>query len=222
MKIGYSRRIKNRKCCPLDRMGMDIILRDMDYASEPTRALQQVTNMAEKGDEITVPSFLHLAGNLRNLIERIEAFFAKGARVIFIRESVCLKMGDPTSDAFMNGLKSATIFENRIKKTLEKKLVDPDDIIVDKVKRGRPRKLNSDKMKKVSILIQEGYNLTEIAKALGVTRVTLQNYVTKCGWASRRNFLKGEVDKTDKVIKAVRFGPKLTKEIVNEIAEKFK
>ena len=141
--------------------------------------LQEMLRHIRKGDIIEVTSIDRLARNNIDLQNLVKEITGKGVVIKFLKEGLTFSpdgSDNAISKMMLTMLAAISEFERELIRERQR-----EGIALAKAKgkyKGRAPKLNKEQVEQLNQRIAAGESKTSVAKALGVTRVTVYSYLT--------------------------------------------
>ncbi|HMG15528.1 MAG TPA: recombinase family protein [Saprospiraceae bacterium] len=161
--------------------GLEVDKKFIDYASgkDTNRPqLQQMLDYIREDDIIFVHSMDRMARNVKDLIHTIDLITSKKSTVFFVNENLKFSGDDsPISRLILTVLGAIAEFQLAINKEAQR-----EGIVLAKKAgkyKGRKRSLNEEKILLLKELIKTRNPKTQIAKQLGIARLTLYKYLNE-------------------------------------------
>jgi DNA invertase Pin-like site-specific DNA recombinase len=162
----------------LEGVALDKVFEEKASAKDAKRPkLQQCLQFLREGDSLHVHSMDRLARNLIDLRQIVEGLTARGVSVHFVKESMTFTAdASPMARLLLNMMGAFAEFEREIIKERQR-----EGIAVarkaGKFSKERAKKLTADDVKAVLEMVDTGTPKAEIARAYGVSRETLYQYI---------------------------------------------
>lgn len=161
----------------LEGIALDRVFTDKASGKDANRhALQEMMAYARAGDCVTVHSLDRLARNLGDLRTIVTSLNAKGVTVEFVSERLTFDGSEnPMSSLMLNLLGAFAEFERAIIKRRQ-----AEGISIAKAKgvyKGRKPKLDDQQAAELRQRVAAGETKAVVARALGICRETLYNYL---------------------------------------------
>lgn len=164
------------------------------------RDIAQAVDEARSGDRIVVAELSRLGRSLRQVLEIVEICRDKGVEVVMVREGLVLADDNPTTKLLVSVIGACAEMERnlisqRTKDALE--LRRKQGIVLGRPK-GRKTRAHKRKLSGREVAIKtcrrHGLSKAATARALGVSRSTLQAYCNEIGGSLSRVFEGWERD----------------------------
>ena len=162
----------------LDGIALDKIFTDKASGRDANRpALQDALMYCREGDTLYVHTLDRLARNVRDLLEIVETLTGKGVAVVFVNNSLTFTgtKEDPMATLMLHLLGAVAQFERSLLRERQ-----AEGIAIAKAKgvyKGRARKLTDTEAQEVREQAMAGTPKATIARAYGVSRETLYQYL---------------------------------------------
>ncbi|AIK96232.1 recombinase family protein [Candidatus Odyssella acanthamoebae] len=169
----------------LEGIKTDRVFMDKTSGKDTERPqLKELLKYVRDGDTVVVHSLDRLARNLDDLRRLVQELTVKEVKVQFIKENLTFTGEDsPMAHLLLSVMGAFAEFERALIR--ERQM---EGIAIAKKKgiyKGRKRALSEEQLKDMQLRIASGQKKAHIAKSLGVSRVTLYQYLnaacTSCG-----------------------------------------
>jgi len=178
-RVGYVRvsSVDQNTMRQLDGVPVDELFTDKASGKDTKRpALQQALKHLRKGDVLVVHSMDRLARNLSDLLALVKELTGRGVAVEFVRESLSFTGDDsPISNLMLAVMGGAAEFERAMIGERQR-----EGIAIAKAKGkhlGRAAILKPVEVKELRKRVAAGEDKAEIAKAFGISRASVYNYM---------------------------------------------
>lgn len=149
----------------VDRMFTDIMTGSIKTRPE----LEECLSYVREGDTLVVDSIDRLARNLLDLQKIISAFVEKGVTVKFLKENIHFaSTQDPVANLTLHLMGAFAEFERNMIRARQKEGIDAARKAG--IHLGRPAMLTESDKAKAQKLKNEGYNITQIAGLMRISR----------------------------------------------------
>lgn len=161
----------------LEGVALDRKFTDKASAKDTARPqLQDLLTFVREGDTIVVHSMDRLARNLEDLRQIVQSQTARGVRVEFVKEGLSFSGEDsPMAHLMLSVMGAFAEFERALLKERQR-----EGIALARKRgayRGRKRTLSPEQVEQVSRRAEAGEKKTSLARALGISRETLYQYL---------------------------------------------
>lgn len=176
-KIGYIRvsSVGQNSERQLDGMEFDRVFTDKCSGSTTNRpGLQLLLSHVRDGDAVYVHSIDRMARDLKDLLELIEYFKSKGVAIHFTKEALSYTphQSNPMQDMMLQVMGAVGQFERAL--MLERQREGIEQAKARGVYKGSKKTVDRDK---VLELLEEGVKKAEIARRLGIGRVSVYRVI---------------------------------------------
>jgi len=179
VRVGYAR-VSSEDQNPdrqLDGVVLDKIFIDKVSGKDVNRPqLKLMLEFVREGDQVVVHSMDRLARNLDDLRQTVKGLTARGVKVQFVKENLVFTGEDsPMSNLLLSLLGAVAEFERSLIRERQR-----EGIAVAKkngIYKGRKKSLGPDQIVALKERVASGENKTDLAKELGISRVTLYQYL---------------------------------------------
>jgi len=163
----------------LEGIELDRTFTDKASAKDTNRPeLTSLLTFIREDDMLIVHSMDRLARNLTDLRQLVTHLTAKGVKIQFVKEGLEFSGDDnPMATLMLSVMGAFSEFERALLKERQK-----EGIALAKKRgayRGRKKTLSEDKIDEIKIRIESGDKKTEIAKDMGISRETLDQFSKK-------------------------------------------
>ncbi|MEO8991542.1 MAG: recombinase family protein [Nitrosospira sp.] len=163
----------------LDGIELDKVFTDQASGKDTNRPqLQAALHHVRIGDTLVVHSMDRLARNVEDMLRLVREMNNVGVSVEFIKENMSFTAGsdDPRSTLMFTMLSAFAQFERSLIKERQR-----EGIALAKAKgtvyKGRKPALNAERIAQLREQVATGANRTKLAKAFGISRETLYQYI---------------------------------------------
>ena len=162
----------------LEGVAVDRTFTDKASGKDANRpALQEALRFVREGDTLIVHSMDRLARSVPDLRSIVDDLGSRGVKVQFVKESLTFDQGSgsPMSMLMLNVLGAVAEFERSLIRERQR-----EGIAIAKAKgvyKGRAKALSDDEAKEIREQAIAGVPKAELARAYGVSRETLYQYL---------------------------------------------
>lgn len=176
-KIGYIRvsSVGQNTERQLDGMALDRKFTDKCSGSTKDRPqLKRLLEHVREGDAVYVHSIDRMARDLRHLLEIIDFFKDKGVDIHFVKEGLSYTPNqvNPMQDMMLQVMGAVSQFERSL--ILERQREGIEKAKAKGVYKGRKKSVDRER---VAALLKQGMNKSEIARTLGIGRVSVYRVI---------------------------------------------
>lgn len=166
----------------LEGMKLDEVFTDKASGKDTTRPeLAKALKHVRKGDTLVVHSMDRLARNLDDLRKIVRDLTDRGVKVQFIKEGLTYTGDDsPMAKMLLSMLGAVAEFERALIRERQR-----EGIAIAKTKgvyKGRKKALSPEQVIEIRRRVAEGEPKASVAKAYGISRETLYQYLKAEGW----------------------------------------
>jgi DNA invertase Pin-like site-specific DNA recombinase len=179
MRVGYIRVSTDDQNTErqLTDVQLDKVFTDKASGKSTERpALADMIDFVREQDIVIVHSLDRLARNLDDLRRIVQTLTAKGVKVQFIKESLTFTGEDsPMANLLLSVMGAFAEFERALIRERQR-----EGVAIAKAKgvyKGRQKSLKPEQIEEAKQLIEQGIPKAEVARRLGVGRMTLYRYL---------------------------------------------
>ncbi len=178
MLIGYSRPFHDDLECRSQLEQLQAVPCESYYAEEHSSpkkrvVLKQVFLQLKPGDTFIVCRLFSLADSTRHLAEALDQLHAQGAFFLSLQENIDTR--EPSGKLFHQNVQALLHFQSDIiSENTRRGMYEAKE---KGLKLGRPRKLDANIKRAISMYESKAYNLAQIREETGISKSTLYRYL---------------------------------------------